>query len=195
APVATVTVQVLSVPVHTREVAVMEHCLTDQDLAALVYGSASPEQISAWKQHLERCASCAARLEKERAAYPEHCACDAQEAADGSPDDGSATDGLRPGPRLGDFEIERRLGSGGMGVVYRARQLSLDRPVALKVLRPGLALTPKAVTRFQREAQAAAKLHHTNNVAVHAEGEDRGVWFLASSKDDARYTPILRRTV
>jgi hypothetical protein len=66
-----------------------------------------------------------------------------------------------------------------MGVVYRARQLSLNRPVALKVLRPGLAVTSRAVTRFQREARAAAKLHHTNIVAVHAEGEDHGVCYYA----------------
>src|SRR5919199_795318 len=58
--------------------------------------------------------------------------------------------------RLGDFEIVRQIGRGGMGVVYEARQLSLNRPVALKVLSGGLGLTPKAVQRFRREAGAAA---------------------------------------
>jgi serine/threonine protein kinase len=66
-----------------------------------------------------------------------------------------------------------------MGVVYRARQLSLNRPVALKVLRPGLALTRNGLARFQREAEAAAKLHHTNIVAVYAEGEEHGVCYYA----------------
>jgi len=76
---------------------------------------------------------------------------------------GSPSEGLR---RLGDFELVRELGRGGMGVVYQARQVSLNRQVALKVLSGGLGLTPKAVQRFRREAEAAAKLHHTNIVPV-----------------------------
>lgn len=51
------------------------------------------------------------------------------------------------------------------GIVYEARQVSLNRKVALKVLSSGLGLTSKAVQRFRREAEAAAKLHHTNIVA------------------------------
>src|SRR3954452_11619077 len=66
---------------------------------------------------------------------------------------------LETGVRIGDFRIERRLGAGGMGIVYRARQVSLDRTVALKVL--GAALTRASDrTRFQREAQAVARLGH-----------------------------------
>ncbi len=68
---------------------------------------------------------------------------------------------LGPEVTLGDFVIERRLGSGGMGVVYQARQVSLDRVVALKVL--GDALNrPEDIARFRREAQAVAKLDHPN---------------------------------
>src|SRR6266851_2724711 len=81
--------------------------------------------------------------------------------------------------RLGDFEIIRELGRGGMGVVYEARQVSLNRKVALKVLSGGLGLTPKAVQRFRREAAAAAKLHHTNIVPVYATGEQDGTHFYA----------------
>jgi serine/threonine protein kinase len=84
------------------------------------------------------------------------------------------------GPRrLGDFEILREIGRGGMGVVYEERQVSLNRPVALKVLSGGLGLTPKAVQRFRREAEAAAKLHHTNIVPVYATGEEGGTHFYA----------------
>src|SRR6516164_2252944 len=81
--------------------------------------------------------------------------------------------------RLGDFEIIREIGRGGMGVVYEARQVSLNRKVALKVLSGGLGLTPRAVQRFHREAEAAAKLHHTNIVPVYATGEQDGTHFYA----------------
>jgi len=81
--------------------------------------------------------------------------------------------------RLGDFELLREIGRGGMGVVYEARQVSLNRPVALKLLPPGLGLTAQAVQRFQREAQAAAKLHHTHIVPVHAVGEVDGSHYYA----------------
>jgi serine/threonine protein kinase len=83
------------------------------------------------------------------------------------------------GTRLGDFEIVRELGRGGMGIVYEARQVSLNRRVALKVLGGGLGLTAKAVQRFHREAEAAAKLHHTNIVPVYATGEENGTHFYA----------------
>ena len=83
------------------------------------------------------------------------------------------------GKRLGDFEIVRELGRGGMGVVYEARQVSLNRQVALKVLSGGLGLTPKAVQRFRREAEAAAKLHHTNIVPVFGVGEEDGQPYYA----------------
>ncbi len=76
--------------------------------------------------------------------------------------------------RLGDFEIIRELGRGGMGVVYEARQVSLNRKVALKVISSGLELSSKAVLRFQREAEAAGKLHHTNIVPIYSTGNDDG---------------------
>jgi serine/threonine protein kinase len=81
--------------------------------------------------------------------------------------------------QLGDFVIGREIGRGGMGVVYEAQQTSLNRRVALKVLSANVGLTSKAVQRFHREAEAAAKLHHTNIVPIYATGEQNGTHFYA----------------
>ncbi|AWM40990.1 Serine/threonine-protein kinase PknB [Gemmata obscuriglobus] len=77
--------------------------------------------------------------------------------------------------RLGDFRIVRELGRGGMGVVFEAVQESLGRPVALKVLARHAQLDRTRRERFVREAQAAAKLHHTNIVPVFGVGEQDGL--------------------
>ncbi|MBI4604012.1 MAG: protein kinase [Planctomycetes bacterium] len=69
--------------------------------------------------------------------------------------------------RLGDYELLEKIGSGGMGDVYRARQVSLGREVALKVLRPDLAKNERVLERFAREAKAAAAIHHPSIVQVH----------------------------
>jgi serine/threonine protein kinase/tetratricopeptide (TPR) repeat protein len=102
------------------------------------------------------------------------------------------TAGLRPLPtraepppagmvakRLGDYDIVREIGRGGMGIVYEARQLSLNRQVALKVLPFAAMLDEKQIARFRNEALAAAQLHHPNIVPVHAVGQERGVHFFA----------------
>jgi serine/threonine-protein kinase len=83
------------------------------------------------------------------------------------------------GVTLGDFEIERRLGRGGMGEVYLARQISLNRPVALKVLRPDLAAKPTYLTRFESEATAVAKLNNPNIVHVYTLGFVDPIRFIA----------------
>jgi serine/threonine protein kinase len=77
--------------------------------------------------------------------------------------------------RFGDFRIVRELGRGGMGVVFEAVQESLGRPVALKVLARHAQLDRTRRERFVREAQAAAKLHHTNVVPVFGVGEQDGL--------------------
>ena len=96
----------------------------------------------------------------------------------GAPD---ATNGevTRPVPtQLGDFRITRELGRGGMGVVYEAVQESLGRSVALKVIHQ-VQLDPRRLQRFQREALAVARLHHTNIVPIFAVGEHDGVPYYA----------------
>ena len=80
---------------------------------------------------------------------------------------------------VGDFHIVREIGRGGMGVVYEARQLSLNRRVALKILCPSVAGSAQQLVRFRREAEAAARLHHTNIVPVFGTGEDDGLHFYA----------------
>jgi WD40 repeat protein/serine/threonine protein kinase len=90
---------------------------------------------------------------------------------------GEAARGSAPLERLGDFRILREVGRGGMGVVYEAEQESLGRRVALKVLSAGALSDAKRVLRFEREARAAARLHHTNIVPVFGVGHDQGQSF------------------
>jgi WD40 repeat protein len=79
--------------------------------------------------------------------------------------------------RLGDYRILREVGRGGMGIVYEAEQESLGRHVALKVLPSHALLDLRHLQRFQREARAAARLHHTNIVPVYGVGEDAGLHY------------------
>src|SRR5260370_760512 len=90
-----------------------------------------------------------------------------------APEEKAASRALPPLERLGDFRIIREIGHGGMGVVYEAEQVSLGRHVALKVLPKQLLADARTKRRFEREARAAAKLHHTNIVPVFGVGEDR----------------------
>jgi serine/threonine-protein kinase len=80
---------------------------------------------------------------------------------------------------LGDFRLLKKLGQGGMGTVYRAHQVSLDRPCALKVLSKELAAKPNFVERFEREARAMARIDHPNVVRCFAIGEARGLHYVA----------------
>lgn len=80
---------------------------------------------------------------------------------------------------LGNFVVEREIGRGGMGVVWLARQSSLDRPAVLKKLRRELSDTPELDERFQREARAAAAVHHENVVAVYDCFRHRGDAYIA----------------
>jgi serine/threonine protein kinase/tetratricopeptide (TPR) repeat protein len=88
--------------------------------------------------------------------------------------------------RIGDFELLREIGRGGMGVVYEARQISLDRRVAVKLLPFAAVLDSKQIARFKHEAQAAAQLHHPNIVPVFAIGVDRGVHYYAMQYIDGQ---------
>ena len=80
--------------------------------------------------------------------------------------------------RLAGYELIRRLGRGAMGVVFLARQISMDRSVAIKVLAPRLARNDDYLRRFQREARSAARLNHTNIVGAIQVGEADGYHFF-----------------
>ena len=80
---------------------------------------------------------------------------------------------------LGNFTVEREIGRGGMGVVWLAKQTSLDRPAVLKKLRRDIADSPEIHERFEREARAAAAVHHENVVAVYDCFRHRGDAFIA----------------
>jgi len=81
--------------------------------------------------------------------------------------------------QLGEYRILREIGRGGMGIVYEAEQKALGRRVALKVAPAHLHLDPVRLERFKREAQAAARLHHTNIVPVFGVGESQGLHYFA----------------
>jgi len=81
--------------------------------------------------------------------------------------------------RLGDYRVLKVIGKGGMGVVFLAEDVHLQRSVALKVILPEIAQKPAARERFLREARASAKIEHDNIVAIYQVSEDRGVPFMA----------------
>lgn len=91
---------------------------------------------------------------------------------------------LAPGERIGDYRLVKVLGEGGMGVVYEAEQISLRRPVALKLLSAGAASIARRRARFRREAEAGSRVRHKNIVAVYAVGEHAGVPFIAQELVD-----------
>jgi WD40 repeat protein len=98
-----------------------------------------------------------------------------------APDDGEpATASPLHGRRgIGDYDLLGEIARGGVGIVYRARQRSLNRPVAVKVLRDGADATPADARRFRNEAELAANLDHPNIVPIFEVGEDQGCGFFS----------------
>src|SRR3954471_24375859 len=84
------------------------------------------------------------------------------------------------------YEVLRRIARGGMAEVFLARDLLLDRPVALKVLFREFAVDPSFVERFRREAQSAANLSHPNIVGVYDSGESNGTYFIVMEYIEGR---------
>ncbi len=95
-------------------------------------------------------------------------------------------DRLSPGAVLGDFILYHKLGEGGMGRVYMAHQMSLDRPAAIKVLKAELSQQADSVQAFIREARSAAKLNHPSIVQAYAVGEEEGIFYFAMEYIDGK---------
>jgi Tol biopolymer transport system component/predicted Ser/Thr protein kinase len=144
------------------------------------------------------------RDESQRAAFlQDACAGDAGRGdSAGTPSgtasrSGNAAPPPRPsvGPRqIAHYEIVARLGAGGMGEVFRARDLRLGRDVAIKVMHRGLSSNPDRRRRFEREAQAAAQLNHPNIATIYEIGDDEGTPFIAMELVEGRtLRELLRR--
>jgi tetratricopeptide (TPR) repeat protein/tRNA A-37 threonylcarbamoyl transferase component Bud32 len=125
-------------------------------------------------------------LVRSSMSYPGETVSAATSARSGNSDDGSqdpsAVDSITigPGSLLGRYEVTARIGRGGMGEVYRARDTRLKRDVAIKVLRRDLADDPERRRRFEVEAQATASLAHPNIVSVFDFGNQDGTIFLVT---------------
>ncbi len=102
------------------------------------------------------------------------------------PDETEDSTSAEPGGSriFGEYELIEQIGRGGMGVVYKARQVALNRPVALKMISAGEFASPVVIQRFHREAEAAANLHHPNIIPIYETGEIQGQHYLSMALID-----------
>jgi serine/threonine-protein kinase len=170
-----------------------------------------------WQQVKAVLASALERAPKERRAYLDQACTEPElrrevESLLAAQDGGDASflehpavasgEALSSGAKLGPYEILGRLGSGGMGVVYRARDSRLEREVAIKVLPSGWLADEAARRRFHKEALALAKLNHPNIAAVYDVGEQGGMDYLVmecvpghSLAEEIRSRPLREKEV
>lgn len=177
-------------------------CPSHNALASLVAGGLDDASASGVLEHLETCADCRSTVDRAwrdsdpvaravrtpipdlgaeapfqaaASAVADFSAC-LRRAAPETSSRKQAIDELPP--RLGQYDLQRKLGEGGMGAVYLAQHVNLKRPVAVKVLPTGQMTSPHAVARFRREMEAAGRLSHPNIVTTHDAAEHDGVHFI-----------------
>ncbi|MEZ6092313.1 MAG: serine/threonine-protein kinase, partial [Pirellulaceae bacterium] len=168
-----------------------QHCSTPEHLLTFLQGQLSSQEESELQLHLNDCVSCRERLEHAAAdanawneakqffgngglhGLTDDSTGDHEEATQGSQRIRQVLDALGPTDdpeslgRIGGYEVTGVVGAGGMGVVLKAHDRSLDRIVAIKVMSPHLASSGSARKRFAREAKAAAAVLHPNVIAIH----------------------------
>jgi eukaryotic-like serine/threonine-protein kinase len=150
-------------PTRELELAqILEHCNAPGDDASTLEMENYLQQYPALAGDLSDCLGGLAAMDELRQAIEE-----------------SERDAATAPRRVGDFELSREIGRGGMGVVYEAHDLKLKRRVALKMIKSGEWASPEEVARFRAEAEAVARLQHPNIVQIYAVGEQDGRPYLA----------------
>jgi eukaryotic-like serine/threonine-protein kinase len=177
----------------------MTPCPTPEHFARYLGRQLAPADEREFLDHVARCEQCRLQFDKHLPEHPNGPAGDAHKAnldtlaaitlraqsqsAAQTPRElrrgAVGLDWSGPPPVVGRYGLLRELGRGGMGVVYLARQESLGRDVALKVLTPGPMPDPSDRLRFKAEAEMAAALHHPNIVQVFEVGEEDGLAYIA----------------
>ncbi len=185
----------------------MNDCPSDEVLSGMLLGRLATDVCQKTRDHLEECPACQERVrqidtttgssrlpstiaangglsesEHEQNLQPDPGLTGDLNHGDGERDPRpgvQAAGGLESGNTIGEFEIRRQIGQGGMGVVFEAWQESLGRTVALKILPLASSLNQTQLARFEIEAHAAACVNHPHIVPVYAVGHDRGVHYYA----------------
>ncbi len=160
-----------------RLVSILEQCLADLEQGVAVNDqeilAAHPELADELRPHLENLRLLQRAAVDLRVSPP-------------APHNAQAQIAGHPVRQIGDFRIVREIGRGGMGIVYEAHQISLNRQVALKMLPFAALLDQRQIARFRNEAQAAAQLHHPHIVPVFAVGQEQGVYYYAMQLVDGQ---------
>ena len=165
----------------------MSHCPDRDRLERLLDHRLDDTELDEIEEHIEACAACQLTLDELTGA----ALCDIDPGRGGlitpmgaEPDIGAgataAANGItaRVVPTVAGYDLKRELGRGGMGVVYGARHVRLNRPCALKMILAGAHADPEDIARFVTEAEAIARLEHPSIVQIHAIGEADGLPFF-----------------
>ncbi|MBU0717210.1 MAG: serine/threonine protein kinase [Planctomycetes bacterium] len=165
----------------------MSKCLTLAEFERLSSGQLEEREEGTLRTHLETCETCRIAFQQYQRSQSSATFGDMPTETITTPPQPNVVDDTSPAakiakhfPKIEGYRIVGIIGQGGMGIVYRAVQTRLNRTVALKVL-PAIVGTasPSAVSRFRREARAAARLHHTNIVPIYDFGESRDAYYCA----------------